>query len=177
VNCTDLIASWEHESYFYKQAFGEQAPCIEFKLILKLGHHVYEESETNEHLNTMFNEACYTFKNLHCPLTYDDLIKLHAMEIQINFGDWDEQRQKFVVENYYQHLANYKCKYEEDRDEATVVTALGEAYKGFSGTKRNDCKKAYIELVKGFGMMGYILYVVKVIFFCLGAYWDRFKRK
>lgn len=84
------------------------------------------------------------------------------MELQINFGDWDEQRQKFVVERYYTHVANYPCKYKEDRDEDTVVAALGDAYKAMTGQTRNQVKKNYVDTVKAFGMMGYIFYVVKV---------------
>jgi len=157
----NIVASWEHESYFYKKVQGGSHYNAIFKLIFKMKHNIPHEDE-NVAMNMMYNESCYLFNNLHFNSSYDDLIQLTALDLQIKSGDWHEDKQTYIINNYFDKIPNFVCKFKPKIREAQVIADLSEKYKALSGKKRNEAKEEFTEGVKIYDKFGYIFFVVKL---------------
>lgn len=177
----DLVASWEHESVFYKQALGGTGFQATFKLLFKMKYDsVKSLGDENHKLNILYNEACYFFQNLHLPMNYDNLVKLTALNFQIDYGDADSEKYDYLktklLENpnfFIAKIPCFKVKFEkpveseddkpEPREASEVVENVLEEYQKLSGKKRNECKVEFNKVVDEYDMKGYSLYVVKLL--------------
>lgn len=158
---TNIVASWEHESYFYKKVLGGTPYNAVFKLLFKMKHHIPIEDE-NQNLNLMYNEACYLFNNLHFNASYDDLITLTALDQQIRAGNWDEDKQTYIINNYFDKIPNFKCKFEPKVAKDKVIQDLSEKYQSMTDKKRNEAKQEFIDIIKAYDKFGYVFFVVKM---------------
>lgn len=173
INACDIIASWEHESFFYKRTLGGIPYNAIFKLQFKMKY--WEEADLVQEasalsLNLHYNECCYLFHNLHRDMELQDLLRMCALDLQIKSGDWDKDKQTYVINNYFDRIPNYQCKFRAYLKESKVVADLGVQYESLIGTKRNEAKQEFIDLVKKTGTgtgrvstFGNILFAVKFV--------------
>jgi len=110
----------------------------------------------------MYNESCYLFNNLHFNSSYEDLIELTALDYQIRSGDWDEDKQTYILNNCFEKIPNFKCKFVPKVSEEQVINDLSEKYKGMAGKKRNEAKQEFIDKVTTYDKFGYVFFVVKL---------------
>jgi len=70
------------------------------------------------------------------------------LDLQIKSGDWDKDKETYVINNYFDKIPNYDCKFSRNLKDEKIIEQLSQEYQNLSGKKRNEAKQDFIDLMK-----------------------------
>jgi len=140
----DVIASWEHERLFYQRKLGTSIDvkfCLYFKVRF---FYPLDRTDLNQSL-LIYNECCYMFKNCHCNINDEELTELMGLHLQIFFGDHNDAKAEEIRKYLYEQIPRHEAKFAANKED--MVLRILARYVEKKGTKRNDCRIAFVGIL------------------------------